>query len=104
MITRTGKQTAIDRRLADVPADKVFWANDGRIIKNMVELGEALNAMSDDVFKYHSNEAKTDFSHWVGEVIGDDSLARRLQKASNREEAARAVSERIAQLRPKASR
>jgi hypothetical protein len=31
------------RRLRDVPDGKRFWRHDGRLIKNLTELGEALN-------------------------------------------------------------
>ena len=88
-------------RLADVPADKKFWCNDGRTLKNLAELGIALNGMSEETFRYHSNETKSDFSNWVRDVIGDEKLARDLKKSVNRLEAAKSVTERIAWLKTK---
>ena len=55
--------------------------------------------MSDQTFAYHSNEIRKDFSHWVRDVIGDKKLAKDLEKASNREKAARIVEERYVFLR-----
>lgn len=88
-------------RLADVPIDKQFWCADGRTLKNLAEMVAALNEMSDETFRYHSNETKGDFNNWVRDVIGDEKLARDLKKSTNRLEAAKNVAERIAWLKSK---
>jgi len=88
-------------RLADVPQDKQFWCVHGRMLKNLAELEAALKEMSNDTFRYHSNETKSDFSNWVRDVIGDEKLARDLKKSANRLEAAKDVANRIAWLRSK---
>jgi hypothetical protein len=82
-------------RLGDVPEDKRFWCHDGRYLKNLEELGAALEEMSDETFGYHSNEGKTDFSNWVRDVIGDEKLARDLLKATSPAQAAQSVSARV---------
>ena len=87
--------------LGDVPEGKQFYSNDGRVMKNLGELSLALGEMSDDNFSYHSNPAKTDFSNWVKDVIGDEKLATDLQKSGNRVKASKAVSDRIAWLNTK---
>lgn len=83
-------------RLADVPEEKRFYCNDGRIINNMEELVSALKVMSDETFRYHANESKNDFSTWIADVIGDDKLAADLRKVTSREETAKVVAARVA--------
>jgi hypothetical protein len=93
-IVKISKEEA-KRRLGDVPADKRFWCHDGKNIKNLKELREALIGMSDETFHYHSGEGRNDFSKWIREVVGDDKLAEVLSKAKSRMQASQAVAERI---------
>jgi len=89
-------------RLADVAQKKQFWCSDGRVLKNLPELKSALERMSEETFRYHSNETKSDFSNWVRDVIGDDKLSRDLQKSKTQAQAAKAVADRIASLKSRA--
>ncbi len=102
MMRRVKKETKDQQEarkfLASVPEEYVFWCHDGRILRDMRELGEALTTMSDETFAYHSNAEKKDFSNWIRDVIGDAQLSRRLDVAANRIEAASAVASRIATL------
>ena len=84
--------------LADVPEEYVFWCCDGQIIRNMKQLAEALLGMTDETFRYHSNNNKKDFSRWVSDVIGDEKLADHLVDASDRTVAAGYVATRIVLL------
>jgi hypothetical protein len=88
-----------ERFLAKVPEENVFWCNGGCVIRDMEDLKDALAAMTDQTFAFHSNEVKKDFSNWVREVIGDEKLAKDLEKASNREQAARIAEERYTILK-----
>lgn len=88
--------------LAPVPDECVFWCNDGHLLRDLRELGEALAAMSDWTFCYHFNEAKNDFCKWIREVVGDEKLAQSLETAVNREQAAAIVAERCGLLVRKA--
>lgn len=81
--------------LSLVPEEYVFRCHDGRIFKNMKELGEALAVMADETFAHHSNPEKKDFSNWVRDVIGDEKLAKDLENALDRNQAARIVTSRI---------
>jgi hypothetical protein len=87
--------------LAIVPEEYVFWCHDGRILKDMKELGEALAAMADETFAYHSNSEKNDFSNWVRDVISDEELASDLTLATNRVHATEHVTARLAFLTSK---
>jgi hypothetical protein len=85
--------------LGDVPADKVFWVNNGGILKNMDELAVALKEISNEQYSYHVNAEKNDFSAWVKDVMGDKILANALARAKAKASALRIVKARIAQLR-----
>jgi hypothetical protein len=84
--------------LADVPDAYVFWCSDGRTVRNMKDLAEALSTMADEIFAYHASAQKNDFSTWVRDIIRDEKLAGDLLKASNRIQAANMVAERTASL------
>lgn len=96
-IQRIQKSEA-EKFLANVPEQYVFWCNDGRVLRDMKELGEALTSMADETFAYHSNEAKKDFSNWVRDIIGDEKLAKDLEKPLTRAQAAKIVADRVALL------
>ncbi|MBI2830501.1 MAG: hypothetical protein HYX81_05005 [Chloroflexi bacterium] len=94
---RTTRKTAAKvNKLANVPPDKKFYCNDGRIFDNLEDLASALHVMSDDTFRYHANESKNDFSNWIQDVIGDAKLARDLRKVSSCIKAAEVVADRVA--------
>jgi CRISPR/Cas system type I-B associated protein Csh2 (Cas7 group RAMP superfamily) len=88
----------IRRFLADVPEEYVFWCNDGRAFKNLRELRDGLNTMTDETFAYHVNMEKNDFSNWIRDIIKDEQLAKDISKTMSRREMANIVSRRIASL------
>ena len=92
-------KTVAQRMLGDVPQDKRFWCSDGRVLKNLSDLEAAFKEMSEETFQYHSNEAKSDFSNWVRDVVEDEKLSKDLQKSTTRAAAAKSVASRIAWLR-----
>jgi len=79
---------------SDVAADKVFRCHDGRVIKNLDELGAALREMSEDTFRYHVTVDRNDFSKWVQDVIGDHELSAILKNSSTRSQAGKLVADR----------
>ena len=83
------------RLLSKVPEEKIFWCQDGRVFTDMKELAEALTTMTDEFFSYHSNVEKKDFINWVRDVIGDEKLAKDLEQATSRTQAAEQVSSRV---------
>ena len=99
-MVRITKSVAAER-LSNVSQEKQFWCHDGRYLKNLQELEAALEQMTEETFRYHSNEAKGDFSNWVRDVIGDEKLFRDLQKSTTRAQAAKSVAERVIWLKSK---
>ena len=99
MIKVTG--SVAEKRLGDVPTEKGFLCQDGRVLTKMAELEDALRNMKEETFRHHANEGKNDFSRWVADVIGDEKLSRDLVKSTTSSQAARCVASRIAWLRGK---
>jgi len=89
------------KMLGNVPREYEFKCQDGRMLKNIQDLEEALKSMSEETFMFHSNTEKTDFANWVRDVIGDEKLARDLAKSSQKGQAAKSVNSRIAFLSSK---
>lgn len=94
-------KSVAEKRLGDVPQEKQFWCHDGRYLKNLRELGDVLEQMTDETFRYHVNVSKNDFGNWVRDVIGDDKLSRDLQKSIGRAQATKSVADRITFLKKK---
>ena len=87
-----------DKRLADVAKESAFWCNDGRTVKNMRDLQEALEQMSDEVYAFHANAEKNDFSIWARDVLMDERLYLDLSRSADRSEAAKRVAARVTVL------
>ena len=86
---------------ANVPEEYVFRSHDGRIFRNIRELGQALKDMSAETYAYHVNDQKDDFANWVRNIIGDERLAQNLTKSISQSQAEKAVARRIAYLEGK---
>jgi glucose-1-phosphate adenylyltransferase len=84
--------------LGKVPEEYAFWCYDGSIFRDMKELAEGLVAMSDEVFAYHANPEKNDFSNWVRDVIKDEKLVDDLAQATSKVQAAGCVAKRVTYL------
>jgi hypothetical protein len=91
-------RSVAEKRLAEASPAEHFWCRDGRILKSLSELESALRDMDEETFNYHATPSKNDFGTWVGEVFGDETLARHLSRSTTLPQAARAVSRRIAWL------
>ena len=58
--------------------EKVFWLRDGRTLKNITEMLNALKKMDDGLFKYHVNEQKNDFANWIKDIFKQVELAQKI--------------------------
>ncbi|MBI2558335.1 hypothetical protein HYW20_03350 [Candidatus Woesearchaeota archaeon] len=81
--------------LGEAPEEHHFVVADGRKLKNIIELADALETMSEEIFSHHANEFKNDFSAWVKDVFYDHSLAEDISRAKNRLETQIAVLRRL---------
>jgi hypothetical protein len=87
-----------ERMLADVPADKVFRMGDSSTIKNLEELYDTLQTVTEDVFGSHVDSSKNDFGNWVRDVHKDYRLANSLFSCATKEECVNALGIRLYEL------
>ena len=94
-------RSVAEARLGNVSDEKRFYCQDGRYLKNLKELQEALGQISGETYRAHANESKNDFSTWVRDVFGDDKLSSDLLKSPSQALAAKAVADRLTWLKGK---
>ena len=58
-----------------VKEEHYFITKDGREVKSLFELSQALEDMPEDVFNHHVSDEGNDFSNWVQHVMKNKSLA-----------------------------
>src|SRR3989338_4880664 len=81
--------------LGESPVEHHFIVADGTKLKSILELADALETMSEEIFRHHANEFRNDFSSWVKDVFYDHSLAEDLSRAKNRMETQIAILRRM---------
>ena len=84
--------------LANAPDDKLFWTTDGRAIRNIKELFEALKQMSKEGFKHHVNKEKNDFAVWAKDVLKDRWVAREMRRSKTLQTLIKKLETRIKQI------
>lgn len=75
----------------EAPQEKHFIVSDGRKLKNVKELLDALETMGDDIFSSHVNEVKNDFSSWLSDVFSFEHMANEIRNAKHRLETQRLI-------------
>ena len=81
--------------LGEAPVEQHFVVADGKKLKNIIELADALETMSEEIFRHHANEFKNDFAARVKDVFYDHSLAEDISRAKNRLETQIAILRRL---------
>lgn len=78
-------EVTIKKRIfGQAPEEYHFYLLDGRKLGSVYELIEALETMSDDVFRHHANEYKNDFSNWLKDVFKEKELANEISRIDSR--------------------
>lgn len=70
-----------DRVLVCAHGEECFWTTDGRILTNLLELRDALEGMSQEIFSHHVTKDKNDFANWVEDILSDHELGASLRRA-----------------------
>lgn len=86
---KTSKKEA--KSLVRAKDKECFWTSDGKILKDLLELNEALNEMVDDVFAYHVTKEKNDFADWIETVLADKECSAALRKVRKSSSAQKVV-------------
>jgi hypothetical protein len=78
-----------------VPLSKSFWLCTNEYLRSLNTLADALERVSDDVFRYHVDKYKNDFATWVKDAIDDKDLAREISRIKTRYTLVRKIRENI---------
>ena len=77
----------IDRKVfVQAPEESHFYVGDGRILKTLHDLADAIDTISDDVFYRHVSDEHNDFANWVSDVFDERELAAELRKIQSKTE------------------
>ncbi|MBI5417100.1 hypothetical protein HZA55_04025 [Candidatus Poribacteria bacterium] len=87
-----------EKFLKDVDEAYSFWVVTGDRLKNLEELADTLEKISEDEFACHVNNVKNDFCNWIRDCIGDVLLVENLINVKTKNEAVKKVKERVKQL------
>lgn len=68
-----------------VGQNQFFYLIDGSVVKDLFELADAFDRMSDDVFYYHVTQERNDFYNWVKGVFNKTKLAEHILTAPSKE-------------------
>jgi hypothetical protein len=64
--------------LGEAPEEFCFVLSDGQKLKSLFDLAKSLDKMTDDMFNFHVNESKNDFSSWINDVFEMPDLAKEI--------------------------
>jgi len=85
------KSTSTCQIKGEVEPAKSFWLSDGRVLKNLAELADALDSADLSVWNYHVTAEKNDFANWVEDVFGDKALGKALRGVKSAKTAAKKI-------------
>ena len=73
------------RLLKRPSAEEYFYLKDGTVIKDLYEMADSFERMSDETFYHHVGDMRNDFYNWVKDVFMFEELANRLLACSTKE-------------------
>ena len=73
------------------PPEKKFWCQDGRELKNLDELANALLSMHEATYRHHVYSGHNDFANWTEHVFGEKELAKKMRESKTKQEMAKVV-------------
>jgi vacuolar-type H+-ATPase subunit I/STV1 len=89
------KEVDNEEILEEVQPQHFFWAHNGQQVRNLVQLKDALETMSNETFQYHVTSERNDFSNWVRDVIKDEMLAQKLAEVRSRGDMIKVLVEKL---------
>lgn len=79
--TKKTSRARTEKELVHAKGKEAFWMTDGSILRNLVELRDALVAMEESTYTHHVTSDKNDFADWVECVLQDPDCAAALRKS-----------------------
>ena len=90
-----GKECALVL-MKEVPhPDLFFRLHNGVVLKGLCDLADVLPELDSATFRKHVGSEKNEFSSWVRNVVGDKTLANKLDALDSQEDISRAVNVRV---------
>lgn len=84
--------------LSHVSTHSSFQLHQGRELRSLRDLYDALGSMSPDIFQHHVSPIKNDFANWIQDILGDDRLAKKIMPVKDKEKVRSLIEERIQEL------
>jgi len=85
------KVTIVRKLFGKAPEKQEFYLEDGRQLKDVYELIDELETMTEETFKRHVNEIDNHFANWIEHTFGEKSLAEEMRHMHDRIETQRAI-------------
>lgn len=73
------------RKIKNAKPKHYFILLDGRPLRSLLDLVEAMDEMTDEIFYHHVNDFRNDFATWTREVFEEIELAEKLSKVKDKQ-------------------
>lgn len=90
--------------LGQAPQEYEFYLGDGRKLKSIFELVDALETMHEDLFKSHVSSEKNDFSSWIHDVFKEPDIAKEIKMINDKIELQRTLMKKLIHAAKKATK
>jgi hypothetical protein len=77
----------VPKGIPQAPEQYVFVLVDGRRLRDVKELADALDSMADHVYGHHVNPQRNDFAQWIEDIFREAELAAELRHSHNKHHA-----------------
>ncbi|MAF35304.1 hypothetical protein CMO91_05660 [Candidatus Woesearchaeota archaeon] len=84
---KTTKKSRVKKQIfGGIHADSSFVLKDGKSLRSVYELIDALETMHQETYKHHVSEDNNDFANWVRDCFGEPGLASHMEKMRTQQE------------------
>lgn len=95
MVSKTTAEKETPSIFMETEPEKSFWLADGRQLRTLKDLAEALKTMDDAVWEHHVAAEKNDFANWAEDVFGQKALGAALRKVKSPATAAKRIAAKL---------
>jgi hypothetical protein len=64
--------------------EESFWINYGPVVDSVSALRDAIKAMSEEQYHYHTTRGTNDFASWIRHCFNNEAVAGRVEKATTK--------------------
>ncbi|PIN80673.1 hypothetical protein COV13_03175 [Candidatus Woesearchaeota archaeon CG10_big_fil_rev_8_21_14_0_10_32_9] len=75
----------VKQKIENAPSEQYFILSNGQPVKNVKELADVLEHVSEDIFNHHVTNEKNDFANWTKDVFKEIELAQELAGTNNKD-------------------